>query len=153
MIEDSDSQGKDIQDKEDVEDKEDAPQVDDPQEDDPQEDEKDTKTEEDDHSWEDDDDFPDNTEGLAGYHIRRRRVRDTDHIEYDRETAHQLMEYMHPTVNKMTNLKDIAAAWLLEIIEHKYTRKMRVDIDLFIIKGTIQISKFQTLADNLDNII
>ena len=51
---------------------------------------------------------------------------------------------------KITDLKDIAAAWLIRIVVHKYTDHMRADIDNFVIKCMIVITEFERVFDNLD---
>ena len=50
----------------------------------------------------------------------------------------------------ITDLKDIAAAWLIRIVVHKYTDHMRADIDNFVIKCMIVITEIERVFDNLD---
>ena len=50
----------------------------------------------------------------------------------------------------ITDMKDIAAAWLTRIVVHKYTDHMRAYIDNFVIKCMIVITEIERVFDNLD---
>jgi hypothetical protein len=63
------------------------------------------------------------------------------------ETNFEQLTKVHDTI---TDFKDIASLWLLSLQPHKYIKELRVDIDLFIMKVLIKITKINAILESMD---
>ena len=69
----------------------------------------------------------------------------TRSVEGRRKELIAVTMHLERLCRKMMNYRDTAAAWLLKVPDHRFTRTLREDIDGFVTQVTMEMSRLEQL--------